>query len=99
MGTINLNLTDGDVLVPEGEHPVTVGDVIVRRRSGVMGDLYLSWHLSIDEGPHAGQGLWMISSLRSDMLRMLGRSFVRSVSQTKGSPLNGVPKTSEAPPS
>jgi len=64
-----LNLSGRGTPVPEGRYPVEV--VEVERRVAAHGGEYLNWALRIEDGEHAGKRLWMVTSLREDLLDLL----------------------------
>ena len=47
----------------------------VDARVSNAGDVYLSWRLIVMEGAHAGHGVFMVSSLRADLLNLLRQAF------------------------
>ena len=66
---VHINLAVEAVLVPEGVYTVEVASVDARLSNA--GDVYLSWRLIVAEGDHAGHGVFMVSSLRADLLNLL----------------------------
>jgi hypothetical protein len=68
-----INLAADEVLVPEGTYLVEVAGIDARVSQSK--DVYLSWRLIVAEGKHEGAALFMVSSLRSDLLRLLRSAF------------------------
>jgi hypothetical protein len=73
MTRVSINLATEAVLVPEGKYLVEVESIDARVSNS--DDVYLSWRLVIAEGKHEGAALFMVSSLRSDLLRLLRSAF------------------------
>ena len=72
MTKIQINLSGRGTLVPEGRYPVEV--VEVEHRRAAHGGEYLNWALEVDDGEHMGKRVWMVTSMRPDLLDLLAKA-------------------------